>query len=251
MQLFEPSQSGLRDVGHQVVGNAVGVFANHAALVRADGVKVAQKHHRPFRVCLGHVAQNLLSHELRPAIGVDAAQRRLFVHRHARVRAVDRRRGGKYKALHAMFLHGGNQGKHTVQIVAVIHQGLLAGFAHGFQPREVDDAIHTVFRKHTVKRRFVADVQFVKREALACNLAHAVQAFGMTVYIVVHHHHVVSAVEKLHQCVRADVAGAASNQNVHPNASFGSSISRDARGIPHLPSFRRWPRAPLPYRRDR
>ena len=51
----------LLDVGHEVVGDAVGVLADAAAGVRAHGVEVAQRHHVPglgavglFQV-LGHL----------------------------------------------------------------------------------------------------------------------------------------------------------------------------------------------------
>ena len=41
-QLLQLTHSHLGNVGHQVVGNAVGILAHGAALVGADGVKVPQ-----------------------------------------------------------------------------------------------------------------------------------------------------------------------------------------------------------------
>ena len=43
-------EAHLGHVGHEVVGDAVWVFSNAARRVRADGVEVAQHHHRPARV---------------------------------------------------------------------------------------------------------------------------------------------------------------------------------------------------------
>ena len=44
-QLLELAAGHLRDVGHQVVGNAHGVLADEAAFVRADGIEVAKQRH--------------------------------------------------------------------------------------------------------------------------------------------------------------------------------------------------------------
>ena len=46
-QLLQLTGGHLGNVGHQVVGNAVGVFANQAAFVGTDGVEVPQQHHAP------------------------------------------------------------------------------------------------------------------------------------------------------------------------------------------------------------
>ena len=45
VQLFQRAHGHLGDVGHQVVGDAVGVLADEAALVGADGVEIAQQGH--------------------------------------------------------------------------------------------------------------------------------------------------------------------------------------------------------------
>ena len=74
-EVFKFADGGLRDVGHQIVGNALGVLADKSAFVSADGVKVAQQHRRPFGVCGAVVSEDLLAHILRPAVGVGAASR--------------------------------------------------------------------------------------------------------------------------------------------------------------------------------
>ena len=42
----------LGNIGHQIVGNAVGVFANLSALVCTDGIKVTKQDDIPGRICL-------------------------------------------------------------------------------------------------------------------------------------------------------------------------------------------------------
>ena len=85
----------------------------------------------------------------------------------------------------------------------------------------MDDAIDLVFVEDAVERRLVADVCLVEGEGLAGDLAHAVKALGVAVDVVVHHNHVMPAVEKFYQRMGADVTGAARDQYVHVYASFG------------------------------
>ena len=58
-QLGQLAYGHLRDVGQQVVGNAVRVFADQAAFMGAHGVEVAQDGDAPARVCSGQVSQLL------------------------------------------------------------------------------------------------------------------------------------------------------------------------------------------------
>ena len=70
--LLDPTQSQtvanhLSDVGHQVVGDAVGVFADVAAAVRSRRVEVPEAFDGPVASLLAvdEVFQDLLDHELR------------------------------------------------------------------------------------------------------------------------------------------------------------------------------------------
>ena len=45
MHLFQRAHGHLGDVGHQIVGDAVGVLADEAAFMSADGVEIAQQGH--------------------------------------------------------------------------------------------------------------------------------------------------------------------------------------------------------------
>ena len=77
-----PSASAyLCDVGHEVVGDTLGVLADGAGLVRADGVEVAQKDNVPLLVGDVQVAQDLLNEELGAAVRVGARQRVVLVKR--------------------------------------------------------------------------------------------------------------------------------------------------------------------------
>ena len=54
VDLLQLAHGHLGDVGHQVVGDAVGVLADQAGLMGADGVEVAQHRHVQAGVCLAH-----------------------------------------------------------------------------------------------------------------------------------------------------------------------------------------------------
>ena len=73
VQVIQLARRHLGDEGHEVVGNAVGIFTDAAALVGADGVEVAQQHHAPLRVGVHHALQDFFDHVLGPAVGVGAS----------------------------------------------------------------------------------------------------------------------------------------------------------------------------------
>ena len=70
MHLFQLADRHLGDVGHQVVGDAVGVLADEAGLVGTDGVEVAQQGHVQAGVGLADILQDALSESLGGAVGV-------------------------------------------------------------------------------------------------------------------------------------------------------------------------------------
>ena len=72
------AQGHLRDVGHEVVGDAVGRFAQQAAFVRAHRVEVTQDGNAPTWVSRVQLAQRVFAHELGAAIGVGGGQCRCF-----------------------------------------------------------------------------------------------------------------------------------------------------------------------------
>ena len=67
---FSSLQGHLGDVGHEVIGDAVGVLADEAGLVRTNGVEVAQQGHVQAGVCLAHILQDALGEHLGRAVGV-------------------------------------------------------------------------------------------------------------------------------------------------------------------------------------
>ena len=90
----ELANRDLRHIGHQVVGDALRVLTDKAALVRTDRVEVAQQHDVPLVVAHVEVGEHLLKHGLRLAVRIrggmlravfgDGHELRLAIHRSAR-----------------------------------------------------------------------------------------------------------------------------------------------------------------------
>ena len=74
--------------------------------MRADGVEVAQKGDGPVGDGLAGVAQDLLAHVFRPAVGIGAhAGVRILAQGHGVVAGIHRGGGGENDVLHAVIAH--------------------------------------------------------------------------------------------------------------------------------------------------
>ena len=69
-QLRPFADCNLRHIGHQIVGNAVGILADQAALVRTDRIKIPQKNHIPRRICFLHIRHDLFQHGFCPSVRI-------------------------------------------------------------------------------------------------------------------------------------------------------------------------------------
>jgi hypothetical protein len=65
VELGEPADGDLLDVGQQVVRYPLGVLSDLAGAVRADGVEVAQQDDAPLRVRAVVVTRHILKDKLR------------------------------------------------------------------------------------------------------------------------------------------------------------------------------------------
>ena len=96
----------LANVGQQIVRNAVGLLADAAAGVRANGVEIAQQNHAPFGVGCVEVGHHTFHHLLGCAIGIGGfAERGGFGNRHGIRVAIHGGGGAEHDAFHARALH--------------------------------------------------------------------------------------------------------------------------------------------------
>ena len=206
----------LGDVGHEVVGDAVGVFADGAALVCTDGVEVAEEHDVPFLVGLLHVHEHLFEHRLGLAVGVGAVSLGALLGDgdDGRV-AVDGGGAGEDDVLAAVLAHDVKKDEGAVHVVFVVFQRLGAAFAHGLEACEVDAGIEVVLVEHALEAFAVADVDLIEGYFLADDFGNALEGDGAGVVEVVDHHGFVACFGEFDEGVAADEAGAAGKKDFH------------------------------------
>ena len=209
------AQSGgrLRDVGHEVLRHAARQLADQRRGVGADGVEIAQCDALEPLVGLDRVAQDVLAHGLRVAVGRLGRLAGRLLRDGLLVRlAVDgaRRREDDVRPLEVA--HQLDDVHERREVVAVVLEGLLDRLAHGLRGREVDHRVEFVlFKDLRAEGLHVAAVHLDARHVDARDLAHALDGVDVAVREVVGDHHVVTGVDELHGGVRADVSGAAAD----------------------------------------
>ncbi len=125
-QLLELAYTDLADIGQQVVGNAIGIFANQTALMGTDRVEVAQQHDGPAGIGFDKVAQDLLHHQLGAAIRVGGAGGEIFPQRYRGGIAVNGGRGAEDQPEHASPGHLFAQHQGAGDVVLVVGERDLA-----------------------------------------------------------------------------------------------------------------------------
>ena len=217
-QEFPAADGNLGDVGHQVVGNSPGIFADTAGDVGADGIEVTQQNNAPLLVGMGHAGKDLLGHILGPAVGVGAvAGLACLPQRHHIVTGIDGGRGGEDDLLAANLFHDLGQHQGGVQVVVIVTPGLGNGFANSLQTGEVDDSSDLIFCKDPAQQGLVSDIALIEFDLLAGELFHPVQALGVGVAEIVDHNDTIAAFQQLNTGMGTNIAGTAGNQNVHGN----------------------------------
>ena len=111
-ELLKSACGYLCDVRHKVVGNSVWILSDCSALVSADRIEVAEKHNRKVGICVCGVAENLLHHQLCPAVGVGrTAGGHCLYERNGLGSSVNRSRRAENEVIDLVLTHGFEQGK--------------------------------------------------------------------------------------------------------------------------------------------
>lgn len=204
-----PSDRHLGDVGHQVVRDPAGVFPDLAARVGADGVEVAEKGYRKTGVRGGEVGQDFLVHQLRAAVGVDAAGRFGLFERDVLAGSVDCGARTEDQFVYSELRHCLAEGKGGIEVVLVVFERLLDRLADRLVACEVDDCVDLVFCEDFSEFAAVADVSNVKGRVAACKTVDPKDRFDTAVREVVDNDNIVTLSEKGQCGVGTDVAGTA------------------------------------------
>ena len=215
-QALTLADGGLGDEGDEVVGNAAREFADEGARVRADGVEVAQEDALDGAVGGFHgVLEDVLAHGLGVAVRRDGRLAGCLLGHGHLVRLAVHGGGGGEQDVEVSFLLGGLQHVHEAQeVVLVVHEGLLHGFAHGLVGGEVDDGVDGIVPEYLFHGGFIAEIHFHEREVLpAGDLLHAFETGMVTVGEIVGYHHIVARLDEFHGHVASDEARSARNKN--------------------------------------
>ena len=109
-QRFTAPDRDLRDIRHQVVRNALRVFAHIARWMGANRIEVAQQCDAPVRLRFLQVSQDLLNHQLAFAVrALRSTGREALDIRNFGLVAVDGGGGAENKVFHARSAHSGNE----------------------------------------------------------------------------------------------------------------------------------------------
>ena len=225
MELLQLAHGHLGDVGHQVVGDAVGVLTDQTGFMGADGVEVAQQGHVHGGVGGAVVGEDPLDKKLGGAVGIGgAAHGEILSNGHGGGVAVHRGGGGEDEVLHAVTAHGVEQHQAVDQVVGIVLQRLADTLAHGLESGEVHHGVNAgILLKQRLHLVGLTQVRLDKGNGLAHDLLHPAQRLLAGVYQVIHHDDVVARLDQFHTGMAADIAGAAADKNRHEKYPFSAN----------------------------
>ena len=223
----------LSDVGHEVVRDAVGVFADETGGVGADGVEVAEEDDAPLVVGVLDVGQDLFEHALGPAVGVGAeALGTAFGDGDFGGVAVDGGAGAEDDVFAVVTAHDVEEGEGATDVVFVVFPRFFDAFADGFKASEVDAGVEVVVGEDLFQGLTVADVDGVEGDLAAGSgergaggggedFLDAAEGDGVAVAEVVDDDGGVAGEVEFDQGVGADEAGASGDEDVHGVMFYG------------------------------
>ena len=120
-QMVSSAYSHLGDVGHEVIRDALGIFADPSAFMGPDGIEIAEKDDGKLRIGLSRIFQYFFHHHFRPAvrIGTAAALHGFHIGRFIFF-PVDSSGRGEDEPRAACFFHTFQQGEGGIYIISII-----------------------------------------------------------------------------------------------------------------------------------
>ena len=165
--MIQLAQCHLCHIGHQIVGDSVGILAQQTADVSTDRVEIPQSHSRELRIGSANVPQNLFDHDLGVAIGIRCRGRHFLHVGSLIVAAVNGRTGGENYHVAVILPHDTQQGECTADVVLVVFQRLFHRFANCLQTGEVNYGIDLVVLKNLPHVLLVTHVCAIKPHMLS------------------------------------------------------------------------------------
>ena len=136
-------------------------FPQLAFRIGAGGVEVAEDA-VVHAVGLAEIVEDQLDHALRPAVGVQGGDRRVFADGDFLDVAVGRAGGGEDEVVDAEVAAGGDERQRLSHVVLVIHVGVLDTFTDGRESGKMHHSFDLVLSEDLFQNSSVTNVAFVK-----------------------------------------------------------------------------------------
>ena len=210
VEALELADGDLSDIGHEVAGDSVGILADAPALVRADGIEVAEDGHAPLAVGYTQILKYLLDEILRRAVGIRGASgRHILSERRGVLAAVNSGGRAEDELLASRLIHHAAQADRARYVVVIVVERLFDALRDALETRKVNDRVDLVLGENFGHRLFVAYIRLIEFEILARKFFYSFKAFGLAVDKIIEYNDIISRVEQLYARVRADEARAA------------------------------------------
>ena len=114
-----------------------------------------------------------------------------------------------------MALHGLAEVDGGAQVIAVVLQGLLHGFAHCLVAGEVNDSVNILQIEEFAHAVIVPQIQVVEFGTLSGDLLDAVHHHLLGIVEIVGDDDIVACIQKLHTGVASDKTGSSGDKYLH------------------------------------
>ena len=203
------------NVGHKVVGNTVGVIADKCAVVRAEGIEIAEKNDRETVVRNAKVGKNTLDIELGGAVGVGGGKREILFYRNGFGLAVNGCTRGEHELEAIVVAHFEDKVKGTRDIIVIIFDRLCHRFADSLKARKVNNGIYIVFIKNALYALSVEKVDIIKLGTDTGYLLDKADNLLLGVGKVIENDNFLSLFDKINAGMGADIARTAGYKYAH------------------------------------
>lgn len=210
-EFLQPPDRNLCDIRHEVVGDAVGIFAHQTGFMCTDGVEVPEQENVPIRIGGRHGAHDVLEPELGLTVGADGGKWSIFAERKVfgiRV-SVDGCGGGKDEIVESVLPHFVEQDERSGDVVLVVFPRFGDGFTNSLVAGKMDDSVKCFGIEEGTDDRAVADVADYEARAFAGNRLDPVERLRRAVGQIVQNGHGVAGRVSCHAGMATDIAGTA------------------------------------------
>ena len=114
-----------------------------------------------------------------------------------------------------MLSHHIDQHQCTIDIIVVILPGLLNRFSHRLQAGKMNTGINVFFAEYVLKSLTIADIRFIERNLLSCDLFDPFETLFAGIAEIVDYHHIVPCILQFDHGMTSDKAHTTGYKNRH------------------------------------